>query len=88
LLNGTSSVLYGTVPELAPAGRTEKAFAIFYTGTIGASATAPILFGVLGDAMGSHIAIMATALTAAVILPLAVVLAPKLRPENLLTKAR
>jgi hypothetical protein len=31
---------------------------------------------------------MATALTAAVILPLAVVLAPKLRPENLLTKAR
>ena len=57
LLNGTSSVLYGTVPELAPSGRTEKAFAIFYTGTIGASATAPILFGILGDAVGSHAAI-------------------------------
>jgi FSR family fosmidomycin resistance protein-like MFS transporter len=78
LLNGTSSVLYGTVPELAPAGGTEKAFAIFYTGTIGAGATAPILFGVLGDAVGSHVAIMATAITAAVILPLAIALAPRL----------
>jgi MFS family permease len=79
LLNGTSSVLYGTVPELAPAGRTEKAFAVFYTGTIGAGATAPILFGLLGDAVGSHVAIIATALTAAAILPLAIVLAPRLQ---------
>ena len=78
LLNGTSSVLYGTVPELVPPGRTEKAFAVFYTGTIGAGATAPILFGFLGDAVGSHGAIMATALTAAVILPLAIALAPRL----------
>jgi len=78
LLNGTSSVLYGTVPELAPSGRTEKAFAIFYTGTIGASAIAPILFGLLGDAMGSHVAVMATAVTAAAILPLAFALAPRL----------
>jgi FSR family fosmidomycin resistance protein-like MFS transporter len=78
LLNGTSSVLYGTVPELAPSGRTEKAFATFYTGTIGASATAPILFGVLGDAVGVHAAVIATAITAAVILPLAIALAPRL----------
>jgi MFS family permease len=78
LLNGTSSVLYGTVPELAPAGRTEKAFATFYTGTIGAGATAPILFGILGDVVGSHGALMATAITAAAILPLAVALAPRL----------
>lgn len=78
MLNGTSSVLYGTVPELAPAGRTEHAFAIFYTGTIGAGATAPILFGILGDAVGPHGAIMATAITAAAILPLAIALAPQL----------
>ena len=79
MLNGTSSVLYGTVPELAPAGRTEQAFAIFYTGTIGAGATAPILFGILGDIVGAHGALLATAITAAVILPLAIALAPKLR---------
>src|SRR5437870_118275 len=54
MLNGTSSVLYGTVPELAPSGRTEQAFAIFYTGTIGAGAVAPILFGMLGDAVGAQ----------------------------------
>jgi FSR family fosmidomycin resistance protein-like MFS transporter len=79
MLNGTSSVLYGTVPDLAPSGRTEQAFAIFYTGTIGAGATAPILFGILGDAVGAHGALFATAMTAAVILPLAIALAPKLR---------
>ena len=78
MLNGTSSVLYGTVPELAPAGRTEQAFAVFYTGTIGAGAIAPILFGILGDAVGSRGAMMATAITAAIILPLAIALAPRL----------
>ncbi|SHG40015.1 MFS transporter [Bradyrhizobium erythrophlei] len=78
MLNGTSSVLYGTVPELAPSGRTDRAFAIFYTGTIGAGAIAPILFGILGDAVGSHGAMMATAITAAAILPLAIALSPRL----------
>jgi FSR family fosmidomycin resistance protein-like MFS transporter len=82
MLNGTSSVLYGTVPELAPSGRTEKAFAIFYTGTIGAGATAPILFGILGDAVGPHGAVMATAITATTILPLAIALAPRLSAEE------
>jgi MFS transporter, FSR family, fosmidomycin resistance protein len=56
----------------------QRAFAIFYTGTIGAGATAPILFGMLGDAVGSHGAMMATAITAAAILPLAIALAPRL----------
>jgi FSR family fosmidomycin resistance protein-like MFS transporter len=65
-------------PELAPSGRTEQAFAIFYTGTIGAGATAPIFFGLLGDAVGPHGAMMATAATAAAILPLAIALAPGL----------
>jgi MFS family permease len=78
MLNGTSSVLYGTVPELAPSGRTEQAFAIFYTGTIGAGACAPILFGILGDVVGPHGAMMATAITAGAILPLAIALAPRL----------
>ena len=51
-LNGTSSVLYGTVPEIAPGGRVENAFAVFYTAVIGAGALAPVLFGVVGDASG------------------------------------
>ena len=48
-LNGTSSVLYGGVPELVPAAARERAFAMFYTGTIGAGAIAPLAFGWLGD---------------------------------------
>jgi MFS family permease len=77
MLNGTSSVLYGTVPELATA-RTERAFAIFYTGTIGSGAVAPVLYGILGDAAGPRAAIVAAAITAAAILPLSLVLAPRL----------
>jgi FSR family fosmidomycin resistance protein-like MFS transporter len=38
VLNGTSSVLYGTVPDLAPEGDIGRGFALFYTGVIGAAA--------------------------------------------------
>lgn len=78
MLNGTSSVLYGSVPELTPPGRTERAFAVFYTGTIGSGALAPILFGLLGDAAGVSWATAATAVTALATVPLAVALAPRL----------
>ena len=82
MLNGTSSVLYGTVPELTPSHKTERAFALFYTGTIGAGALAPVLYGVLGDALGAAIATAATAATALVICPLALALARYLADEN------
>ena len=42
MLNGTSSVLYGTVPELVRPHQTARAFALFYTGTIGSGALTPI----------------------------------------------
>lgn len=74
MLNGTSSVLYGTVPELAPAHATERAFALFYTGAIGSGAIAPVLYGLLGDAVGVQAATVATALTALAIGPLALAL--------------
>jgi len=69
-LNGTSSVLYGTVPELAGAGRREHAFALFYTGTIGGGALAPVLFGRLGDLAGVPVAIFALACVLLLTLPL------------------
>jgi MFS transporter, FSR family, fosmidomycin resistance protein len=78
LLNGTSSVLYGTVPEVASADQTERAFAIFYTGTIGSGAIFPILYGFLGDLVGINWATVSTAVTAFMILPFAFRLAPKL----------
>lgn len=81
MLNGTSSVLYGTVPELTPAHQTERAFALFYTGTIGSGAIAPVIYGLLGDALGPTLATAATALTALAICPLAIVLARHLADE-------
>lgn len=71
MLNGTSSVLYGTVPELTAAERIERAFALFYTGTVGSGALAPVLYGVLGDVSGPTWATAACALTALFTLPLA-----------------
>ncbi|GEC55893.1 FSR family fosmidomycin resistance protein-like MFS transporter [Bradyrhizobium japonicum] len=82
MLNGTSSVLYGTVPELTPAHQTERAFALFYTGTIGSGAIAPVLYGLLGDALGPTLATAATALTALAICPLAVALARHLADDQ------
>ena len=79
MLNGTSSVLYGTVPDLTPPDRAERAFALFYTGTIGSGAISPILYGVLGDWVGATWATAATAMVALAIFPLAIALGPRLR---------
>ncbi|WP_243389733.1 MFS transporter [Arboricoccus pini] len=78
MLNGTSSVLYGTVPELTPADKAERAFALFYTGTIGSGAISPIFYGVLGDWLGAYWATAATAVVALSIYPLAFALASRL----------
>ena len=81
MLNGTSSVLYGTVPELSHPAKTEHAFALFYTGTIGAGAFAPVIYGFLGDRIGIQGATFATALTALAIYPLAIALRSRLRSD-------
>jgi MFS family permease len=73
-LNGTSSVLYGSVPDLVVAERRTRAFGIFYTGSIGGGATAPVLFGVVGDAFGITTALIVVAGTVLLTLPLALVL--------------
>jgi MFS transporter, FSR family, fosmidomycin resistance protein len=78
LLNGTSSILYGTVPELASPGRVERAFAVFYTGVIGSGALSPVLYGLIGDVAGPAWGTVAVAGAALVTCPLAVLLAPRL----------
>jgi FSR family fosmidomycin resistance protein-like MFS transporter len=79
VLNGTSSVLYGTVPDLAPGGDTSRAFAIFYTSVIGSGGIAPILYGAVADHSSQSIGIVAAAATAAAIIPLVLALRPSLR---------
>ena len=70
VLNGTSSVLYGAVPDLVSPGKRERAFALFYTGTIGGGALAPVLMGGVGDALGVPVAVMVLAGMLLVTLPL------------------
>jgi len=78
-LNGTSSVLYGTVPEVVAPQRRERAFSLFYTGTIGGGAVAPVLYGFAGDALGPARAILVVAGVCLLTVPLAIALAPSLR---------
>ena len=82
VLNGTSSVLYGTVPDLAPNGDTGRGFALFYTGVIGAGGLAPIAYGVIADHSNRTVGILAAALTAAVIIPLVIALRPMLNADS------
>ncbi|HEY0206695.1 MAG TPA: MFS transporter [Acetobacteraceae bacterium] len=79
MLNGTSSVLYGTVPELAPPGQEAHAFALFYTGTIGSGAISPVLYGIVGDFAGPAWGVASAAGAALLVCPLALLLAPRLR---------
>ena len=70
-LNGTSSVLYGTVPDLVTIEQRETAFGVFYTGTIGAGALSPALYGLFGDALGLSAAMLLVAAVVLLTLPLA-----------------
>jgi MFS family permease len=78
VLNGTSSVLYGSVPELVAADKRSRMFGIFYTGTIGSGAVAPALYGLVGDALGVPAALTAVSAVCLLTLPLALVLRPML----------
>ena len=78
-LNGTSSVLYGTVPELVVSARRQRAFALFYTGGVGAGALAPVLYGLASDLADVPTMMMMIAAIVLVTLPLAWRLGPHLR---------
>jgi MFS family permease len=77
-LNGTSSVLYGSVPSLVAPQRRTRALSVFYTGTIGSGATAPMLYGFVGDAFGVWKALTVVAVMVLFTLPLAALLRPAL----------
>jgi MFS transporter, FSR family, fosmidomycin resistance protein len=82
VLNGTSSVLYGTVPELAPNGDAGRAFALFYTGVIGAGGLAPIAYGAIADHSNRTVGVLAAAATAALVIPMVLGLRPSLASDQ------
>ena len=80
-LNGTSSVLYGTVAELVVPERRARVYGLFYTIGIGTGALAPPLFGLLSDAAGVPVALAALAAVILATLPLACLLRPAVEGE-------
>ena len=81
-LKGTTSVLYGSVPDLVPAHRRTRAFGIFYTGTIGGGTVAPVIFGLAGDVLGLTLTLILIAGAALATLPLAYLLRPAFVAER------
>ncbi len=80
-LNGTSSVLYGSVPDLVAPAKRQRAFGIFYTGTIGAGAVSPAIYGLLGDAAGIPMTLVLVAAVVLLTLPITLLLRPALTIE-------
>jgi len=73
-LNGTSSVLYGTVADLVDTSRRARGYAVFYTVGITASAGAPVIYGFISDAAGVGVALGVVGAVVFLTLPLASVL--------------
>jgi MFS family permease len=73
-LNGTSSVLYGTVADLVDSDRRARSYAIFYTLGIGASALSPSIYGVVSDWGGVPLALTIVGSVVFVTLPLTLAL--------------
>jgi MFS transporter, FSR family, fosmidomycin resistance protein len=75
-LNGTSSVLYATVADLVEPERRSRAYGLYYTLSVGASALAPSIFGVVSDGVGPAMTLVSVSLLVLTTIPLALVLRP------------
>ena len=73
-LNGTSSVLYGTVADLVAANRRSRAYGLYYTLTIMSSALAPSFYGLIGDIAGVSTTLVVVSALVLTTIPLCLVL--------------
>ncbi|MFQ5898212.1 MAG: MFS transporter [Candidatus Methylomirabilia bacterium] len=69
-LNGTSSVLYGTVADLVLPERRSRAYGLFYTLGIGSGALAPTAYGLLSDWAGVSLTLRVIGLVVLITIPL------------------
>jgi FSR family fosmidomycin resistance protein-like MFS transporter len=75
-LNGTSSVLYGTVADLVSSEGRSRSYGLYYTLTIGASALSPTVYGALSDVVGVPITLTVVSAMVLVTIPLCTALRP------------
>jgi len=77
-LNGTSSVLYGTVADFVDPRRISRAFGLFYTFVIAAAAVAPPIMGGVSDRLGVNNSIRLLGWIALTTVPMAIVLSKQM----------
>jgi MFS family permease len=75
-LNGTSSVLYGTIGDLVESDRQSRAFGLFYTLISVCGIAAPLAYGALGEWIGIETALAVAACLALLTLPFTLMLRP------------
>jgi MFS family permease len=81
-LNGTSSVLYASVADLVAPERRARAYGLYYTLVVGASAAAPLAYGALGDAVGILASLLVTSAVVLLTVPLCLILRRALAPAE------
>lgn len=79
VLQGSSTVTYGTVGDLVEERRQSRGFALVYTLSSAASIVGPVAFGLVSDGFGLETAMVAMALVVALPAPLALLLRGALR---------
>ena len=84
-LNGTSSVLYGTMGDFVDPHRQARAFGLFYTLGVGSGAVAPLIYGLVSDRWGVDMTLNVLACSVFLVLPLCYVLKPRLRTIKSIT---
>jgi FSR family fosmidomycin resistance protein-like MFS transporter len=77
-LNGTSSVLYGTIGDFVDADQLPRVYGLFYTLVIGAGAVAPLFYGFVSDAHGIEITLILIGSSVFLVFPLCGLLKPAL----------
>jgi MFS family permease len=80
-LNGTSSVLYGTVADLVTPERRSRAYGLFYTLGVGSSSIAPSLYGLASDLWGVPVTLAIVGLVVFTTIPLSQLLRPQVEAE-------
>jgi MFS transporter, FSR family, fosmidomycin resistance protein len=81
-LNGTSSVLYGTIGDLVDSDRQSRAFGLFYTLGSTCGILAPLGYGLMGDWIGITTTLAVVGMVVFLTIPLCLVLRPAIAAHS------
>jgi len=71
MVNGTSTVIYTTIASTIKSETRESGYGLFFTIYLIAEAVGPLLFGLIGDAIGLSMVFITLSLISTLIIPIA-----------------